>query len=98
MQPPSLERTSFERQPDYMKTSSRDRLLSAARPAGNAFLDSLDPIHAPRFFHDSGDIDFQDNMGLQSMEFSDSLEFSSASSDNHPAIAGVSSRSTAAGH
>ncbi|XP_073110864.1 U-box domain-containing protein 52 isoform X1 [Elaeis guineensis] len=86
--PASLERTSFEGQYDYMKTTSRDRPLAGARSASNASFDSLDSsVRAPRFFH--GDTDLQDNMGLQSMEFSDSLEFSSSASfANHPAIAG----------
>ncbi|XP_072985722.1 U-box domain-containing protein 52-like isoform X1 [Typha latifolia] len=86
--PPSLlSDRPLEQHPGLMKTPSRDRPLSSARTAPqSAFLECLDSLHPPRssFSRDSSsdDMDLPKSIEFQSIDFGNSVEFSSASHDS----------------
>ncbi|PKA63650.1 U-box domain-containing protein 52 [Apostasia shenzhenica] len=82
------ERKSLDRLPDHMKTLSRDRPLTSARSVpNNLLMESLDAYNRPRRSVDycdsfSDEIDIHEGLSFQSMDFGDSLEFSTTSTDS----------------
>ncbi|KAG0484703.1 hypothetical protein HPP92_008782 [Vanilla planifolia] len=80
------ERVSLDRLPDYLKKTARERPLSTARSAPNN-LDNIDSSIRPRRSTDcrdsfSDDMDLPGGFSFQSVEFGDSLEYSSTSTDS----------------